>query len=81
MGGDWFEEQFGDPSSVQSSVLEEQALSDLAHHMNIRNSPALVHTTIQQVSCAPLVFSEMKTIPHNTELYSSVQSGPLQNTR
>lgn len=49
MGGEWFQEFFGDPETIRSSTLSDIALKSLHTQLGISSDPLDCIATIQKV--------------------------------
>ncbi|CAH1247351.1 PPOX [Branchiostoma lanceolatum] len=52
MGGTWFNQLFGDPDKVDSSLLLDVAVTTVGQHLKITSEPLRSFTTIQK-DCIP----------------------------
>lgn len=50
MGGQWFEELFGDPNTVNDDTLVNTALESLYTQLEISQEPSDCHVTVQKVN-------------------------------
>ena len=50
MGGEWFEELFGDPNTVKDDTLVNIALQSLHTQLEISQEPSDCHVTVQKVN-------------------------------
>ena len=50
MGGEWFEELFGDPNTVNDDTLVNTALQSLYTQLEISQEPSDCHVTVQKVN-------------------------------
>lgn len=46
LGGEWFQELFGDPSTCQKDTLSQTALEELHKHLGITAQPSFINTGI-----------------------------------
>ena len=49
LGGQWFEQLFGDPDTVSDDVITRAALEDLEEHLGITQQPSNAITRIHKV--------------------------------
>lgn len=49
MGGEWFEELFGDPSTASEDTILSTALETLQEHLGITQQPSHAITSIEKV--------------------------------
>ena len=49
LGGQWFEELFGEPAHADESAITSAALEDLHHHLGISQPPSHIITRIHRV--------------------------------
>ena len=50
LGGEWFEEQFGNPADVSEDTMAQVAKEELQHHLGIEKQPITVISRIHKVS-------------------------------
>ena len=50
MGGQWFEELFGDPNTVKDDTLVNTALQSLHTQLEISQEPSDCYVTVQKVN-------------------------------
>ena len=51
MGGEWFEELFGDPSTVSEDTILSTALEALQQHLGISQQPSHTIVSVEKVGC------------------------------
>ena len=51
MGGEWFEELFGDPSTASEDTILSTALETLHKHLGISQQPSHTIVSIEKVQC------------------------------
>ena len=49
LGGQWFEQLFGDPYTVTDDVITQAALEDLESHLGITQQPSCIITRVLKV--------------------------------
>ena len=55
MGGEWFEELFGDPSTASKETILSTALDALREHLGITQQPSHTIVSIEKVQCTVLL--------------------------